>query len=373
MKILQVIPNLYSGGAERFVVDLSNQLALKSEVKVLLFSHPELPGNLLLSKQISEHVAIAYVDKKRGLDTGVFSKIRKQINKFRPDVIHTHVGAFKYLAPLLWIGGHKAVHTVHSDAFREALDIKGLWYRRLMFRNRNVVPVTISKESTRSFLNAYPGIYSKMIYNGRTPPVRSAQFEAVRREVDSYKETKNTRVFLFVGRLDHAKNPLMLFKAFERLRASGADAQLLLIGRCAETSYGERVADLLRSNTSNNCIRYLGEKENVNDYLAAVDFFCLSSIYEGMPISLIEAFAAGCVPVCTPVGGIPEMVGRAGFLANDTSEDAYFNALREAFHCGSSEYLLRKQEITQSFRDHYEIGICALEYEKLYESLVYNR
>ena len=38
------------------------------------------------------------------------------------------------------------------------------------------------------------------------------------------------------------------------------------------------------------------------------DAFCLTSVYEGLPISLLEAISCGCVPVCTPVGGITEVV-----------------------------------------------------------------
>ncbi len=52
------------------------------------------------------------------------------------------------------------------------------------------------------------------------------------------------------------------------------------------------------------------------EYLKMGDAYALCSSYEGMPISLIEAIGVGCIPVCTPVGGIVDVVhnGENGFL-----------------------------------------------------------
>jgi glycosyltransferase involved in cell wall biosynthesis len=60
-----------------------------------------------------------------------------------------------------------------------------------------------------------------------------------------------------------------------------------------------------------------GLQEDVRPYLAAIDVYMMSSIFEGLPVALLEAMSMGCVPVCTSVGGIPEVVthGDNGFLA----------------------------------------------------------
>ena len=73
---------------------------------------------------------------------------------------------------------------------------------------------------------------------------------------------------------------------------------------------------------ANKNIHFIGIKTNVPDYLYASDAFCLSSNFEGMPISLIEAFACGCPSICTPVGGIVNSVkhGVTGFLSKSLSE-----------------------------------------------------
>ena len=54
------------------------------------------------------------------------------------------------------------------------------------------------------------------------------------------------------------------------------------------------------------------------------DAYALCSSYEGMPISLIEAIGVGCIPVCTPVGGIVDVVhnGENGFLSDGIGEES---------------------------------------------------
>ena len=71
-------------------------------------------------------------------------------------------------------------------------------------------------------------------------------------------------------------------------------------------------------------VYFLGKVTNVSDYLLCADAFVLTSIFEGLPISLLEALSAGVIPVCTPVGGIINIVTKnIGFLSEDVSKDAY--------------------------------------------------
>jgi L-malate glycosyltransferase len=59
-----------------------------------------------------------------------------------------------------------------------------------------------------------------------------------------------------------------------------------------------------------------GIREEVRPFLAATDIYMMSSIFEGLPVALLEAMAMKCVPVCTGVGGIPELIrdGENGLL-----------------------------------------------------------
>ena len=89
----------------------------------------------------------------------------------------------------------------------------------------------------------------------------------------------------------------------------------------------KNIYDELIANKPGN-VHFFGKVSNVSDYLLNADAFVLTSLFEGLPISLLEALSAGAVPVCTPVGGIINIVTKdIGFLSEDVSTDAYLKAL----------------------------------------------
>lgn len=67
--------------------------------------------------------------------------------------------------------------------------------------------------------------------------------------------------------------------------------------------------------------------------MAYCDAMCLPSIWEGLPVTLLEALSVGCVPICSNVGGIPDVVesGINGFLSSSSSEEDYYEAMLEYF------------------------------------------
>jgi L-malate glycosyltransferase len=66
----------------------------------------------------------------------------------------------------------------------------------------------------------------------------------------------------------------------------------------------------------NDRVHFAGLQEEVRPFLAAMDVYMMSSIFEGLPVALLEAMSMECVPVCTAVGGIPELIrsGENGVL-----------------------------------------------------------
>lgn len=94
-----------------------------------------------------------------------------------------------------------------------------------------------------------------------------------------------------------------LAKVTARLYAEGYDFSVLAIGSTSQTDIVEEVKSLKSEN-----FYILGERKNPLEYLKVADAYALCSSYEGLPISLIEALGVGAVPVCTPVGGIVNLV-----------------------------------------------------------------
>jgi|SRR5690554_207874 len=373
MKIIQLIPNLAGGGAERFVVDLSNELAKTHEV-VLITLYDTKSSDIFLDHLVDK-VQIITLGKKLGFDWRVIGKLRKAIKHIKPDIIHTHLRVLNYLMPSIhFLGNVKIVHTIHSDAHRECRNTKIRKVRKYFFKKRIITPVTISKTSAKSFEKAYGLSMYKLIYNGRNKPKKSNQFNTVSKEIEGYKNDLNTKIFITIGRIEKVKNQLLLVEAFKQfLNNDNVNAILLIIGGGRNNKNSLAIQEKLIE-MKNDKIFLLGEKNNATDYLYASDYFCLSSLFEGMPITLIEAFATGTIPISTSVGGITEMISELddSLLSEDLTINSYYNTLKQAYFLSDKKKGTIEKHAVELFSNKYSIKNCSLKYVKLYNKLIKN-
>ena len=119
MKIIQVIPHLGSGGAERFVVDLSNEL-VKQGHDVVLLTFYDLEGKYGFYKNdIDKKVRLISLHKSIGFSIKSIGQVIKIMKHEKPDIIHSHVNSLQYtILPQVFMA--KGVHTVHNEAHLEA-------------------------------------------------------------------------------------------------------------------------------------------------------------------------------------------------------------------------------------------------------------
>ena len=359
MKILEVIPKLQSGGAEKFVVDLINEFT-KNDFDCVLLTLFNLDANDILCAHINPKVRKISLGKKMGIDLKCMYRLYCLIKKEKPDIVHVHVGAITYLI-LTAILYRKCRYfaTIHSEARREAGSGINKYIRKILFKLKLVHPVTISEESEKSFQKFY-GQYGNMIPNG------CCEYTKENLNVTS-KWRKNTDfIFIHAGRLQRVKNQIALVKAFQTLLNDGIRARLLILGRKED----EQVYNEISSYFSDNII-YLGEKSECRSYMSDCDAFCLSSTMEGMPITIIEAFSVGCTPIVTPVGGCVNMIedGINGILAEDTSEESIYKSLKRFVELSNEERLIFSQNAKNTFENNYSISKSAKGYINLFKRL----
>lgn len=359
MRILELIPNLASGGAERFVTDLSNELVLDgNDVSIFTFRSAhnlnfykdellpqvclkEYPGSwTLISKLIQFFVILSYV------------------RKFKPEVIHCHTLAFPYaLFVSFFYRNIKYYYTVHNLAENDTSLVVGAKIRCLFLKKR-IIPITISKQCAHSFTKFYGYSSFCTIENGCRSLQPSSLFDSVKNEIESYKKTNNTKVFINIARISKQKNHKMLVDAFNLFSSKDKDSILLIIGHKFDAWN-----DIKKVIETSEDIFYLGEKHNVADYLLCSDFFCLSSLWEGLPISLLEAGILGVCPICTPVGGVKDVIcdKRFGILSRDISLSSYLEAIKLAVNTP-----MDKHELMESYTERYSMKNCAKKYLSLF-------
>lgn len=100
----------------------------------------------------------------------------------------------------------------------------------------------------------------------------------------------NKTVFIHVGNLRPPKNHIFMVSFFERVVRRNKDAVLLLVGQGSEK---ENIENKISELKITDNVKLLGLRHDIPDLLQAADVFLLPSVYEGLPVSVIEAQAAG--------------------------------------------------------------------------------
>ena len=366
MRIVHIIPSLSRGGAERFVVDLCNELANIKGCEIFLISLRDNAVADSFVSEISDRVTYTSFGKKAGFDAKVLLQVTQWMYKVKPDVVNTHTSSFEYLNLNVFFNfpsGLSVFHTVHNRAAQECPNSLLKKIRGHYYKTGGVVPITISRDGSATFREYYQLSNDHLIVNGRPELHVTSELQEVKRK---YPTKENEYLLLNVGRVVEAKNQAMLVRSVQAFNRQFADkkCRLLIIGDLREQHVVNHLKDLVKEDPF---IELIGAKENVVDYLSVADAFCLSSHYEGMPISLIEALSVGCIPICTPVGGIKEMLTDKlnGFLSADTSEEAYLAAMTN-FDLSDNKEDIRKNCV-QTFAKNYHIRSTAENYFDLYK------
>ena len=317
MRILQVLSTLGTGGAEHCAVELTNEL-IRQGYKCDIVTLFDVDHENDLVKQLNPRAHVYSLGKKLGLDLKCYIRLYRQIKQGCYDVVHAHVGAIPYLLlSTIFLRKVKFIATIHSEARREAGKSISKWNRFLMFQHGLCTPVTISEESKKSF-DEYYNMDAPMVYNGVSNYAGNG--------IAPLKDNEDQFLFIHPASCQPVKNQKLLIKAFTRLVIEYPNSKMIWLG--SNASYKTLFDSLISIKPQQ--FEYLGVVPNVREYLSQADAMCLSSKMEGMPMTIIEAFSVGCPSLCTPVGGIVNMIknGVNGMLSDDLELESYYKMLK---------------------------------------------
>lgn len=365
-RILHVVPDLVPYGLERVVaslVALRDRGRFQSDV-VSLYAPQE--GSLGSGLERSG-ARVYYLNKRKGLDPRMFGRFTEVLREAKPDIVHTHNYVLRYtIPPAILQRVPVQVHTIHNVAHRES-DLVGRLIQRWAFR-RTVHPVAIADEVLSSYLDVYKSPLPSLIPNGIA--------------VDDYTVAPGTRekwrvkegfapddlLYVCIARLFAQKNHKTLLEAFAAGPAAFPKAKLVLAGDGELLTALEALACELRIRDR---VRFLGRRQDVAEILAASDVFTLASLWEGNPLSVMEAMAAGRASVVTAVGGVPELVEneKQGFVVRPNDSHSFAAAMvRLAEH----ENLRRAMGGAAALRarERFDHRKMVRSYEALYDRLL---
>lgn len=366
MKIVEVITFLASGGAERFLVDLSNELSKGNEVYILTIlddkKDPEIRNFYRFA--IDSRVHYINLGLPNGLSYSNQVAVKKAIEEIAPDIVHLHLACtLNYCAwatlSLAW--KCKIYFTIHNDLHngydRGFLKLICNTLGRLgKFRL-----ACLSNKNYADCKAFYQHIPIRCIVNGRAPIEPTDCYSEVVNEMNSYRHSEDSKLFVHIARFHPDKNQSLLVESFNELINEGANVDLVVIGANYDCEDGIKLQQ-----TANKRIHFIGTHKNISDYILNADIFCLSSNYEGMPITLLEASLAGVPAVSTPVCGAVDLIqnGVNGYLSKDHSLEEYKKTIIKAVEDYDS---LKSNAMIMKDNSPYTIAECAKKYMEYFK------
>jgi glycosyltransferase involved in cell wall biosynthesis len=356
-----------SGGGERVAVHILRNLDPdRFEVAAAsLWSSHDTELDVLLR---DAKIPVFHLDKKPGFDPRMFVRLSKVMRQFGSEVVHTHLAGLRYATPAMLRNRVPVrLHTIHNLADKEVGRLVRVVHR-LAFRT-GVQPVAIADRVLDSFESVYGYRDIPLVPNG----IPLDRYATPSRDPRAWRSLNGFAaddvLFVCVARLDPQKNHSLLISSFAAALADRPHAHLLLVGR--DTPQSEALRTAAAATGLAKRIHFLGVRSDVPDVLQASDVFVLASDYEGNPLTVMEAMAAGLPVVATAVGGIPELVvheetgllveqGSEGDLTRAMSEMAADATLRQVYGAAGQKRAL----------DHFSAEAMAAGYARLYMQLL---
>lgn len=360
LHVVHAVLNLDCGGLEHVVADLARTgRDAGHRVTVLCL---ERKGTLAGTLEELGITVLSLV-KPAGLQMAAMRRaLRPLLAKLRPDVVHSHqVGVLFYVAPAARaVGVPVVVHTEHGKHFGDRAKIRWLgrfaaWHSdRYFCVSRDIAEAVMRKKITsRRKVAVVPnGIDTAKFGSG-------GDAATVRREFDIPADAP---VIGTVGRLAEIKRQDLLIRAFAKLVAQMPAAHLLLVGEGPLRNDLEHLAAGLGVSGR---VRFAGYREDRERLYHAMNVFTLTSRSEGMPLSVLEAWAAGVPVVAACVGGLPELIDDdvTGVLVGGADPQQWASELR-----GMLRDPERSQRIVTAGRRRVEERHSLLSMQRHYES-----
>lgn len=354
MKVIQVMPEFALAGAEIMCENLVYGLQQQG-VEVIIVSFYDY-HSAITDRLEKNGIRIIYLNKKPGFDFSLYKKLYMLFKTEKPDIIHTHRYVTRYAIPsAICAKVKRKVHTIHTIAEKEC----GKAFRKLnkiFFKRANVIPVALSGVIQETIAQEYK------IDKDKIPVIFNGVDLSKCKPKKNYTINKKIRI-LHIGRFCEVKNHKGLVQAFEIFHRKYPNSILQLIG---DGELREEIQALVNEVGLSENVEFLGLQDKVYEYLCEADIFTLPSLYEGIPMTIIEAMATGLPIVATNVGGIPDMLvdGESALLTETDSKK-----IADAFLALANDECLREKLGTKGKTESVKFSseVMARKYLRIYE------
>ena len=312
INLLYVINSLANGGAETLAIRLAEGLNTNMFNAAVCSLSDQGPLRGVLEQK---GVPFFTLGKREGKDFAVALRLRKLLKEQQVDIVHTHnQGPLLYTRlARLFCRGVRHVHTEHINMEKElSYTTRHRQYTALLYRSLDGF-INIAEHLASEYRQKFDLTRAKLRTIHNCVECREYKRGA---GADLFAELNFSRRVPVVGNISALrpqKDHGTLIRAMGLVVQEVPDALLVIAG---EGESREELERLTRELRLEDHVIFLGYRADVDSLLAQFDIFVLSSLYEGLPLCLLEAMAAGKAIVATDADGNNEIIkdGRTGML-----------------------------------------------------------
>lgn len=370
IKILLAIRQGQVGGGETHVFELAKHInKYLFDVEVLSFT-----DGAMIKKLNDIGVITHIIPSLKPFDISVWNKVTNLIKEKQFNIIHAHgtraasnvfFSAKKNKLPL--------IYTIHGWSFHQSQNGFTQTLRKLgenVITHMSDLNIAVSESNKKEGKSLFGINNIQVIYNGidlnkfnpqRTYPNLRHQFGV----------KDNETLIGYMVRLTEQKDPITMIQAMQKVCNQNKNIKLLIVGNGnLETSIKQMV-----SNTEiKDHVIFSDFREDVPAVLNAIDIYCLPSLWEGMPIGLIEAMAMGKATISTAVDGTKELINNYhnGLTVPVKEPIELANAILK-FHNNPELKQILGENARKTITERFNIIPMVLKLEEVYQQFILNK
>lgn len=355
MKKIMHVAEPFATGVLSFLMDITKRQAEKYEVYILYGIRPLTPDNV--EELFDERVHLIKIDSFMGaigtvINFKAYCDVYRWYKKIKPDIVHLHSSASGFVGRwALPCGKLSVFYTPHGYSFlkKDGVKLKRLlfWLIEYLSAKRPAMTVACSEGEYKEALRLSNN--STYVNNG----VNICELNMFIRHIDKFQFPIR---ICTSGRILDQKNP-RLFNEIARLLP---EAQFIWIGE------GELKSELTSSN-----IYVTGwiRREKALSIIKNVDFFILPSLWEGLPISLLEAMYLKKICLVSNVIGNRDVVrnGVNGLICNSANE--YADSIRAIIN-RKIDGIALSERASEDVERNYNVDLMAQKYDEIYKESI---
>ena len=331
-KVVHLVYSLGFGGLEQVIVNLINN-STEYNVQHYVIT---LTGDHDLYEMIEPEAPIYNLRKRPGKDFGTHWKLYNLLRQINSDVIHTYnFGTIEYHAVAKLAGIKRRIHCEHG---RGGDDPDGMNFWHNLVRRFSILFI-------HHFIVVSPDL---MAWGKKVLRLKNDKLKIILNGVDLNRyfpsnEKNADYTICTVGRASPVKNQKLLIEVFHLLTQRYPDfinCKLVIVGD--GPIFNDLKAQIIRLKMESQ-IQLLGYRKEIADIMRKSHLFVLSSVYEAMPMTILEAMACQIPVIATNVGGVGHMISeKEAWLVESNNAEQLAITIINAY---SNEKLSRKKAL----------------------------